>query len=250
MAMVVDVEGLTGVVEVAVVSIMVAAAAEGHPMCGCVIGGGVVGHAQHHLPHLRHLSYWLRRAGGAVAQRRIAVHMGVKVLQRAVVSLVAMVNSVIMTTGSAPAARLAMPHAWRQIAAHFLPLQSRQLLSRRLRVCTPRSVVALPCPIAAGVQSMARQRRRMTLGITLARLHATVTAIRSTWLDVVWIVLRCLADVAVVVKLLVLVDQLASMVSMTRCLRIDGELMAGWARGDSVHRRLVELARAVVAVTA
>ena len=97
---------------------------------------------------------------------------------------------------------------------------------------------------------MARQRRRMTLGITLARLHATVTAIRSTWLDVVWIVLRCLADVAVVVKLLVLVDQLASMVSMTRCLRIDGELMAGWARGDSVHRRLVELARAVVAVTA
>ena len=53
-----------------------------------------------------------------------------------------------------------------------------------------------------------------------------------------------------VVRLLVLVVRLASMVSTTWCLRINGALMAGWEQADSVHRHLVELARVVMVVTA
>ena len=81
-----------GVVMAVKVLIMVAVAVVAHPMCVCVIGGGAGGHAQHHLPHLHRLYYWLQRAGVGVAQRPTAVHMEVKVLQRAVVSLVATVS--------------------------------------------------------------------------------------------------------------------------------------------------------------
>ena len=91
-AMVAEVEGLTEAVMVAQVLITVAVAVVAHPMCVCVIGGGGGGHVQHHLPHLHHLYYWLQRAAVAVAQRPTAVHMEVKVLQRAVVSLVATVS--------------------------------------------------------------------------------------------------------------------------------------------------------------
>ena len=92
-------------------------------MCVCVIGGGGGGHVQHHLPPLHHLYYWLQRAAVAVAQRPTAVHMEVKVLQRAVVSLVATVSSVKMIIGWVPTAQVAMPHAWRKILAHSLLLQ-------------------------------------------------------------------------------------------------------------------------------
>ena len=90
----------------------------------------------------------------------------------------------------------------------------------------------------------------MTPEITPAQLHVIIIAIQYLWLDAARIVLRCWGDVAVVVRLLVLVVRLVSMATTTWCSRINGALMAGWGRAESVPRHLVELAMVVMVATA